>query len=98
MEKTPQLIALEALLDELLNDPVKQAVRTKKLEQKREKRAANYVLPKGVRISGDIVVVPGTSKGTEWEVKPTTWTCNCPAFLRWPPCKHVVAVRELVKQ
>jgi hypothetical protein len=30
-------------------------------------------------------------------VDSTRWTCTCPAFDRWPPCKHVNAVDALVK-
>lgn len=90
-EMTP-LQKLDKLLDEIIADPT----RRPKKKSPKTYTGKMYDLPKGTRIEGDTVVVPGSDAGTEWLVTPADWKCTCPAFVRWPPCKHVKAVRKLV--
>lgn len=90
-DKTP-LEKFDEMLDEIIADPS----RKPKKKPKKAREETHYELPKTTRVTGDVVIVPGTQPGTEWVVKPANWTCTCPAFVRWPPCKHVKAVRKLV--
>lgn len=55
----------------------------------------DYQLPLGVERDGDLVQVPGTADGDCWTVDTKVWRCTCPAFKRWPPCKHTVAVKAM---
>ena len=65
--------------------------------QKPPSPKSEYRLPLGVERDGDLVHVPGTQEGDRWTVDTRVWSCTCPAFRRWPPCKHAVAVKALVK-
>ena len=74
--------------------------RTRRPVSRRSSRSRlkkDYQLPLGVERDGDLVHVPGTAVGDVWTVDTTIWACTCPAFDRWPPCKHVVAVKGMVK-
>jgi hypothetical protein len=69
----------------------------RKPEEFQKPPKTDYQLPLGVEKNGENVRVPGSMAGDLWEVDTTRWTCTCPAFVRWPPCKHVTAVKALVK-
>jgi hypothetical protein len=93
------LARLDALLDDWIAHP---ETRPPRLAQpKPEKKTTivrKYDLPEGTVVGDDgVVTIPGTQEGTHWHVKVADWSCDCPAFKRWPPCKHVRALKELAK-
>jgi MgsA-like AAA+ ATPase family protein/SWIM zinc finger len=64
----------------------------------KEAQGAPYQLPLGVERIGQIAKVPGNRQGDIWTVDLDKGECDCPAFGRYPgPCKHVVAVKAMVK-
>jgi hypothetical protein len=56
----------------------------------------DYALPLGTVHEGDTVRIPASQPDQgPWVVNLTNGTCSCPAFKRWPPCKHLKATKAL---
>lgn len=94
----PSLQRLSDLLDGWIADPASKPTSPGPTRRPQARGGKVYVLPIGVRLDGQVVVVPGSEPGTEWRVDPEFWSCDCPAFKRWPPCKHVDAVVDLLER
>lgn len=95
-----QLVRLERLLDEWIAHPEIRPPKPPKVAAPERPRPKSrpYSLPPGTRLIEGVVFIPGTTDRTEWHVTLGAWTCDCPANRRWPPCKHIVAVKALSAQ
>lgn len=92
---------LEQICDERIALRLKEGLPlepTRRVPKEREHHTQkDYVLPEGVVFDDEhgLVRIPGSTGRGLWTVDVQAWTCNCPAYRKWPPCKHVRVLKEM---